>query len=127
MFDVRPTLPTVARRAASHALGFSLLICLGALTPTVIPLRAQAQEKHERKLVYKVTPEYPLDLKRSHIGGVVRLDVIVTPRGTVDNISVLGGNPILVESALRAVKRWKYAAGDSETTVRVNLEFDPDH
>jgi TonB family protein len=117
-----------ASRPWSRLLSLSLLVSLGTLIPATVPsAHAQAQERRERKLVYKVTPDYPLDLKRSHIGGMVRLDVIVTPRGTVNNISVLGGNPILVESSLRAVKRWKYAAADTETTVRVNLEFDPDH
>jgi len=78
-----------------------------------------------RRLIYKVDPDYPWDLKRAHIGGVVRIVVVVTPRGTIDSVSVVGGNPVLVESAVRAVKKWKYAPADSETIVHVNVEFDP--
>ncbi len=86
--------------------------------------RAQTAEK-SRKLIYKVDPDYPWDLKRAHIGGVVRMIVIVTPRGTVDSISVIGGNPVLVDTAQRAIKKWKYAPADSETILHINVDFDP--
>jgi TonB family protein len=125
MFNRGPAGRFLTRRACA-VLGFAVLACL---PPLLIPaLHAQKTEKTEkptRKLIYKVDPEYPWDLKRAHIGGLVRMSIVVTPRGTVDTISVIGGNPILVETALRAVKRWKYAPADSETTVHVNVDFDP--
>ncbi len=102
----------------------AVLVCLGHLLITT-PAVAQTAEKPSRKLLYKVEPSYPWDLKRAHIGGIVRMDVIITPRGSVENISVLGGNPILVETALKAVKRWKYAPAENETVLRVNVDFDP--
>jgi TonB family protein len=101
-----------------------LAICLFfATTP-----RAQQSEKHEaaaRKLLTQVEPDYPADLKRAAIGGVVRLDIVVAPGGKVENIVVAGGNPILAESATRAVKRWKYAPAAAATNIRVNVRFDP--
>ena len=104
-------------------LGLGLFLCL--LTPlSLLAQSAEESAKAPRKLVYKVEAEYPLDLQRARIGGVVRLDVLVTPKGTPDKISVVGGNPILVETAIRAVKKWKWAAADSGTTVRVNVLFD---
>lgn len=78
-------------------------------------------------MVYRVDPEYPWDLKRAHIGGIVRMDIVVSPRGTVDTISVIGGNPILTETAIKAVKRWKYVPADSESILRVNVEFNSNH
>jgi TonB family protein len=84
-------------------------------------------DKTSRKLIYKVDPEYPWDLKRAHIGGMVRMDVLVSARGSVDNISVIGGNPVLVETAVRAVRKWKYASADGQTVVQVNVNFDPSH
>jgi TonB family protein len=114
-------------RAFRHAASIVLacLVILPALCPT--ELRAQNSESagKPRKLMYKVDPDYPWDLKRAHIGGTVRMVVIVTPRGTIDSISVIGGNPVLVETALRAVKRWKYTPADSESIVHVNVDFDP--
>jgi TonB family protein len=104
-----------------------LLILPAVFTRT---LRAQTSEKADktsRRLVSKVDPDYPWDLKRARIGGVVRLMVVVRPAGTVDSISVIGGNPVLVETATRAVKKWKYAPAADESTVQVNVDFNPDH
>jgi TonB family protein len=115
-----------ARSWPAHA-AFAL-VCLCIVTPC-FSSHAHAQQKTDkpaaRKLVYKVNPDYPWDLRRASIGGVVRLDVVVSSRGTVDSVAIIGGNPILAESASRAVKKWKYAPADSDTTIRLNVEFDP--
>jgi hypothetical protein len=49
--------------------------------------------------------------------------VIVLPNGNVAKINVRGGNPILVENAVKAVKDWKYAPGVSQTEEEVVLNF----
>ncbi len=59
------------------------------------------------------------------IGGTVRLEITISPKGSVENAKVLGGNPILVESAVAAVKKWKYAPAETSTTTTVSLEFNP--
>jgi outer membrane biosynthesis protein TonB len=56
---------------------------------------------------------------------VVRLEIVISARGNVDSVAALGGNPVLVEAASAAVKKWKYAAGDSETKTQVEFTFDP--
>jgi TonB family protein len=121
-----------AQRAGS---AFKVLCCVALLCLTIVnvcvPLQLHAQkseqdgEKGARKIIRKVEPDYPWDLKRAHIGGIVRLELAVSQRGTVDNVSVLGGNPILAQSAVNAVKKWKYVPSDSETNIRVIVEFDP--
>ena len=104
----------------------SVVICLSFLTASFGPTpHAQKIEKADRKLIRKVIPDYPWDLKHARIGGMVRLDVIVSPGGSVDTVSVVGGNPILVDCAVRAVKKWKYTPADAPTNVRVNVAFDP--
>jgi len=55
--------------------------------------------------------------------GVVRLQVTVSPRGLVDSVGLLGENPALAESAIKAVKRWVHAAGPSRTTFDVTVAF----
>lgn len=106
----------------------SIVVCLSILTAFITPtLHAQKIEKTERKLIRKVTPDYPWDLKRASIGGMVRLDIVVSPGGSVNTVSVVGGNPILAECAIKAVKKWKYSPADAETSVRVNVAFDPHH
>ena len=81
----------------------------------------------ERRLVTQVDPAYPQDLLRRGIGGTVRLKVVVAANGGVDHVEVLGGNPILGESAATAVQKWKYAAATSRTTMEITVPFDPKH
>jgi TonB family protein len=49
----------------------------------------------------------------------------VLPNGSVSGVEILGGNPILAESAVAAVKEWKYAPAPSETKEDVSITFNP--
>ncbi len=78
-----------------------------------------------RKLVYKVAPKYPRELKQNDIGGVVRLSISINPNGSVAKVSPIGGNPVLVDAAMVAVRQWKYVPADRLTTAEVQLDFVP--
>jgi len=93
----------------------------------VIPLASQTRDQStaERKVITRVEPDYPETLKRLYIGGVVRVEVVVTPNGAVESAKLLGGNPILGQSAMKAVKQWRYAPAGSKEILAVKLEFDP--
>jgi len=78
----------------------------------------------ERKLITRVDPDYPETLKRLNIGGTVRLRLSISAKGNVEGVEVLGGNPILGESAAVAVKKWVYTAGRSRTIAEVSIPFD---
>lgn len=81
--------------------------------------------KHDaRRLITHVEPDYPETLKRLNIGGTVRLQVTIAARGNVENVVLLGGNPILAESAMFAVRQWIYASGRSRTLAEVSIAFD---
>jgi TonB family protein len=75
-------------------------------------------------LITRVEPEYPETLKRLNIGGTVRLRVSISAKGNVDGVEVLGGNPILGESAAIAVKHRIYAAGRTRSAAEVSIPFD---
>src|SRR5215472_10542319 len=111
---------------SSHS-GKSLLgtITLGALLSlSSWTATGQAQDSG-RKVVKKVPVTYPSILKSKGIGGVVRLKVFVKPDGTVRDSEVLGGNPILAESAQKSVMQWKFSPASSETTLELSVTFDP--
>ena len=108
-------------RCARVALVLLMALVLSGSTSSV---RAQTAPS-VRKVVYKVTPKYPRELKRNEIGGIVRLSVSVSPNGSVSKITPVGGNPVLVDAATQAVKQWKYAPSDHPTTTEVQLEFIP--
>jgi TonB family protein len=86
------------------------------------PGRAQ---DNTRKLLKKAPVPYPSILKSKGIGGTVKLKVFVKPDGTVRDTEVLGGNPILAESAQKSVMQWKFSPGSSETTMEISVVFDP--
>jgi TonB family protein len=102
----------------------TLAICLLAGTKPVSSQTAEG-DAATRKVVSRVAPEYPATLKRLYIGGVVRVEVVVAPNGTVESAQVLGGNPILGQSALKAVKRWKYVPASTKEKFVVKFDFDP--
>jgi TonB family protein len=118
-----PIVPSFKQKARIAA----VLLCaflLSAFTPAA---HAQKSDKTPRKLVYKESPGYPVTLREAHIGGVVRLEITISAKGNVDSVSPLGGNPVLVEAASAAVRRWKYSPADSESKTQVEFTFDPKH
>lgn len=78
-----------------------------------------------RKLVKTVAAQYPSVLKRRGIGGTVKLRVQVNANGTVKDVQVLGGNPILSDCAAKAVKQWVFVPGDREESIEISVGFDP--
>lgn len=114
----------------SHLAGNSLLRSLGSATlALVLCLGAgfapfsMAQKAKPRKVISDVKPTYPPTLKQLGIQGKVRLTAIVLPNGSVLAVQVIGGNPILVENAVKAVKSWQYAPGPAQTEEDVVLNF----
>lgn len=112
-------------RSAWRVARTGLLVCLFACVVSV-PLFAQSEDgAGERKVVTRVEPKYPPTLERMYIGGVVRLQVDIAANGTVESAQLLGGNPILGQAAIAAVKQWKYMPGSRKTRQVERLEFDP--
>ena len=101
----------------------SLFVAISIVTGS---LNAQGEEGgSERSLTTRIEPEYPDTLQRLYIGGIVRLELTITPKGRVENVILLGGNPILGQSAMSAVKKWRYAPANSRSVVQVKIRFDP--
>lgn len=80
-----------------------------------------------RKVKVSPQPEYPDLARKNKIQGVARLQIAIAPDGSVKDIKVLGGNPVLVQASVDAVKKWRYEAASSESTTVVKFEFKPDH
>lgn len=62
----------------------------------------------EAKLSRKVTPVYPPIAKQARIQGVVQLEAIIAEDGSIQNLRVVSGHPLLAQSALNAVSQWHY-------------------
>lgn len=59
-------------------------------------------------LVNRVEPKYPTMAIAAHISGTVHLRAIISKDGTVRELEVVDGNPLLAQAALVAVQNWRY-------------------
>jgi len=59
-------------------------------------------------LIARVSPVYPPLARQTRISGTVRLHVIIGKEGSVQQLEVVSGHALLVQSALDAVRHWKY-------------------
>ena len=76
-----------------------------AATPKRIRVGGQVESA---KLIFKPQPEYPPLAKMARIQGTVRLEAIISKDGTIQDLKVIQGHPLLVKAALEAVQRWRY-------------------
>jgi len=84
-----------------------------------------AQTNKLRPVKRRVPAKYSELARRSNIAGAVRLQVVVAPDGHVESADPIGGNPVLVESAMDAVKHWEFESAKEETTEVVQFTFVP--
>ncbi len=57
----------------------------------------------------KVQPEYPAMAKQLHLEGTVQVEAHIGSNGTVDEVKPLTGNAVLMNAAVSALKKWKFA------------------
>jgi periplasmic protein TonB len=59
-------------------------------------------------LIRKVVPEYPALAKSARISGVVRLIGTIAKDGTIQNLRLVSGHPLLAHAAMEAVRQWVF-------------------
>ena len=79
-------------------------------------------------LIHKVQPVYPSLARQARIEGSVTLQAGIGQDGSIQNLRLISGHPMLSPAAMDAVKQWKYKpyilngeAVDVETTITVNF------
>jgi periplasmic protein TonB len=80
-----------------------------AKTPAPTPKRIRVPARiAEANLVYDVPPQYPPEAGRARLEGPVVLMAVIGQDGSVKDVRVESGLPILARAAIDAVKRWRY-------------------
>ncbi len=74
---------------------------------TGAPLRVGGSIKEPRK-IKDVKPVYPADAEAAGIQGVVILEAVVSPSGSVSDARVLRSVPGLDQAAVDAVRQWEF-------------------
>ena len=60
------------------------------------------------KLIFGPTPLYPPIARAARVQGTVKIQAIIASNGSIQNLRVISGPPLLIEVALSAVKQWRY-------------------
>ena len=103
--------------------GFRGWIARGAMVAVMITGVTSSALAEERKLKSEVKPAYPELAKKMNVGGAVKVEVVITPSGTVKSAKALGGHPLLIEPSVDAAKRCKFEAGAGESTQVMVFNF----
>src|SRR5258707_2031336 len=83
-------------------------------TPVAVPKVATPQRVRVSAgvtsglLVRKVNPNYPPLARQARIQGTVVLHAVISKDGSIENLTLVSGHPMLAPSAIEAVKQWKY-------------------
>ncbi len=79
-------------------------------------------------LVHEVRPLYPALARSARIQGAVVLQATIGKDGTIQNLHLLSGHPLLTQAAMDAVRQWLYRPYllnnepvEVDTTIQVNF------
>jgi protein TonB len=82
----------------------------------------------EGSLIHRVEPLYPPLARTARIQGSVVLAAVISKAGTIDDLRLVSGHPLLAKAAIDAVSQWRYRPyvlnGDVievETQITVNF------
>lgn len=96
-----------------------------AATPTRIRVGGQVEDS---KKIFAPQPEYPQIAKMARVQGLVRLAAVISKGGTIEDLHLISGPPLLVKAAMDAVSRWRYQPTllngepvDVDTEIDVNF------
>ena len=83
-------------------------------TPVAVPKVATPQRVRVSQgvsnglLIRKVQPAYPPLARQARIQGQVLLQAQISKDGTIENLQLISGHPMLAPAAIEAVKQWRY-------------------
>jgi len=93
----------------------------------VLPLSSFSQQTGPlRRLIGRTAPEYPQLARSMALQGVVKVDALVAPDGTVKSVQIKGGHPVLAQAALKTVRQWKWESAARESHEIVEVRFSPE-
>ncbi len=70
--------------------------------------RSISEPAQMAQLIRRVEPIYPALAKQIQHEGRVELRAIISTAGTIESLEVLSGDPLFIQSALAAVREWRY-------------------
>jgi len=68
----------------------------------------QSSEVEASLLIHKVQPVYPALAREIRVQGVVEFTAVISKTGTIENLQLVSGHPMLVAAAREAILQWRY-------------------
>ncbi len=92
-----------------------------------VPLHSRAQDSAtKRRLVSQSAPLYPTLARSMALQGVVKVEAVVAPDGSVKAVNVKGGHPVLAQAAVNTVRQWRWEPASRESHEVVEVKFAPE-
>jgi TonB family protein len=107
----------------SIGLGIILLVGTSAVVVPAALSQETVSETAKRKVKSKVVPEFPALARQMNVTGKVKIEATISPEGRVTNTKVVGGSPLLVNSAVDALKKWRFESAAKESTEIIEFDF----
>ena len=100
----------VPNAVLNEALSSTRSLPVLAKTPEPTPVKRirVASRVAEANLIHDVAPQYPPEAGRARIEGTVVLMAVIGKDGSVQDVRVESGLPILAQAAIDAVRQWRY-------------------
>jgi protein TonB len=78
------------------------------IAPVTVTGPVRISRMSEGDLVHKIVPTYPPLARSARIQGTVVLQAMISKQGTIENLRLLSGHPMLAPAAIEAVTHWRY-------------------
>ena len=62
----------------------------------------------QASLIRQPKPVYPPLAKAARVQGTVKFEAQIAKDGTIQNLHLISGPPLLVQAAMQAVQQWQY-------------------
>jgi TonB family protein len=123
----------VHSRILRTSMALTLVVGLSPIYLKAAPQHVQiTQSVAQGLLLTKVDPIYPPLARQARIQSTVVLRAQISKEGSIEQLTLVSGHPMLVQAAIDAVKQWKYKPYvlnsepvEVETEIRVNFTLSP--
>lgn len=103
----------------------STALVLVAVMLSPLESRGQKDSSAKRRVVSHPSAPYPVLARTMALTGVVKVDAIVAPDGTVKTVDVRGGHPVLAQAAANTIRQWKWEPAAHESHEQIEIRFSP--
>jgi TonB family protein len=97
-----------------------LLVCV-----LLTALLSAQDAASKRRIVTRTVAVYPALARHMALSGLVKIDALISPDGTVKAVDIKGGHPVLAQAASNTIRQWKWEPAAHESHEQIEIRFAP--